>query len=44
MHAGSPSATATRPTPSGLSKTHKRYVVVLKRGRAGDIAEFTDPR
>jgi hypothetical protein len=25
-------------------ETHKRYVVVLKRGRAGDIAEFTDPR
>jgi hypothetical protein len=25
-------------------EAHERYVVVAKRGRAGDIAEFSDPR
>jgi hypothetical protein len=25
-------------------ETHERYVVVAKRGRPGDIAEFSDPR
>lgn len=25
-------------------ETHERYVVVVKHGRAGDVAEFTDPR
>ena len=25
-------------------ETHERYVVVAKRGRAGEVAEFTDPR
>jgi len=25
-------------------ETHERYVVVAKRGRPGDVAEFSDPR
>jgi hypothetical protein len=25
-------------------ETHDRYLVVAKQGRAGDIAEFSDPR
>jgi hypothetical protein len=30
--------------PEAVLETHERYLVVAKRGIAGDIAEFSDPR
>jgi hypothetical protein len=30
--------------PEEVLETHERYLVVAKRGGAGDIAEFSDPR
>jgi hypothetical protein len=30
--------------PEAVIETHERYLVVAKQGRAGDIAEFSDPR
>jgi hypothetical protein len=30
--------------PEEVIDTHERYLVVAKRGSAGDIAEFSDPR
>jgi hypothetical protein len=30
--------------PEEVLETHERYLVVAKRGSAGDIAEFSDPR